>query len=214
MADLYIESVTTSKSRVGNGVRRLVTGTRDGAIYVCDYITALALEGKLFHVNHGTATTPITFIAYDADRPDFTLDVPPGVAALITRIQVYLEDSAGTDTEIIATTSSNVGGAGTSTVLTPLSTRRNSGVSSACAAYGTHTANITLPANTIEFWRAGHAFADAATQPPRLFEWVYTQGNPQVLVGPAGLQIHISATTTQAAGFIKVSYAEFASSEI
>ncbi len=214
MADLYIEGVTTSKSRSGNGVSRRVTGTRDGAIYTLDWVSAMALEGKLFQTSHGTVTTPITFIAYDADRPDFSLDVPTGVAAFLTRIQVHLETSAGTITEIIATTSTNVIGDGTATDLTIFSTRRNSGISSSCLAYGTHTADATVPANTNEFWRAGYAFADTTTDPFKIFEWNYQQGNPQLLVGPAGLQIHVSATTTQATGYIKVAWAELASSEI
>jgi hypothetical protein len=212
MADMKIKGLTTGKGRYGNGVQVDVTGTRDGAIYVCDYITGMALEGKLFQVNHGTVTTPITFIAYDADRPDFALDVPSGVAVIPTRIEVYLEDSAGTDTEIIVTTSNNNTGAATSTALTPVSTRRNSGLSSSCSAYGTYTANCTLPTSTLEFIRFGNPFAD--TVGGRHFIWKYTDGNPQVLVGTAGLQLHVSATTTQAAGFIKVTYAEFAATDL
>lgn len=212
MADLFINGVTTSKSRVGNNARAAVTGTRDGAIYVCDYILGMALEGKVFQANHGTLTTPITFIAYDADRPDFDLDVPTGVAAILTRIEIHLEDSAGTDNEIIVTTSNNIAGAGTSTALTPVSTRRNSGLSSSCSAYGTYTANCTLPTSTLEFVRFQNAFAD--TVGGRDYIWTYKDGNPQILVGPSALQIHVSATTTQAAGFIKVSWAELTSTDL
>ncbi len=209
---LRILGQTTSKSRVGNGAHVAVQGLRDGTIPVVDWVAACAIEGKLFQANHGTITTPIAFIAYDADRPDFALDVPSGSAAFLAKIQVYLEDSAGTDTEIIATTSNNLCGAATSTAITPVSTRRNSGVTSSCSAYGTYTANATLPTSTLEFWRQGNPFAD--TVGGRMYEWKYSDGNPQLLIGTAGLQIHVSATTTQAAGFIKVCWVELLSTEI
>ena len=213
MADMYILGQTTSKSRLGNGVRVPVQGLRDGTIPVVDWVAACAIEGKVFQANHGTVTTPITFIAYDADRPDFALDVPSGYAAFITKIQVYLEDAAGTDTEIIATTSDNLCGASTSTALTEVSSRRNGGVSSGCSAYGTYTANCTLPTNTLEFWRAGFPIAQAAGVAAN-FEWKFSDGNPQLLIGTSSLQIHVSATTTQAAGYIKVSWVELQASEI
>ena len=213
MADLRVYGQTTSKARVGNGQWVNVSGTRDGAIYTCDYIAGLAMEGKVFQAIHGTVTTPIAFVEYDADRPDFDLDVPTGVAALLTRIDVYIEAAAGTINEIIATTSNNLAGAATSTALTPVSTRRNSGITSSCAAYGTYTANCTLPTSTLEFWRAGHPAVMAAGV-PALHTWKYTDGNPQVLVGPSALQLHISATTTQAHGFIKVTWAELLSTEL
>jgi hypothetical protein len=213
MAQVFLVGATTSRVRVDNNNQVQASGTKAGELYTCDWITALALEGRVFQASHGTVTTPITFVAYDADRPDFALDVPLGSAAIITRIQVYLEDSAGTDTEIIVTTSDNNCGASTSTALTAISTRRNGGQSAGCKAYGTYAANCTLPTNTLEFYRWGNAFADTIGL-GRNFEWKISDGNPQILVGTASLQIHVSATSTQAAGFIKVTWADLLASQV
>jgi hypothetical protein len=213
MADLRIIGQTTSKARVGNGANVGVTGTRDGAIYVADYIQALAMEGRIFHVSHGTITTPITFLAYAAKRPVFALDVPTGTAVIPTRIDVFLESAAGTVTEIIAGTVGNVLGAGTSTALTPACTRTDRPVASNCSAYGNYTADSAAFTNDVEFWRAGTPIA-AAAGVPNLYTWKISDGNPQVLVGASALYLFVAATSTQATGFVKVTYAEVPSSAL
>lgn len=213
MADLRIVGQTTTKGRVGNGANVGVTGTRDGAIYVADYIQALAMEGRLFSVSHGTITTPITFLAYAVKRPVFALDVPAGTAVIPTKIEVYLEAAAGTVTEIVAGTVGNILGAGTSTALTPVSTRTDRPVTTGCSAYGNYTADSAAFTNDVEFWRTGTPIA-AAAGVPNLFTWKVSDGNPQVLVGASGLYLFVAATTTQATGFVNVTFAELPASAI
>jgi hypothetical protein len=214
VADLYINGVTTSKARSGNNTRLAATGTRDGALYTCPYVLNMALEGRVFHVSHGTVTTPITFIAYDADRPDLGIDVPTGTTIIPVRILVYLEDMAGTDNEIIVEANRNLLGASTSTALTIYNVRTDAPMATGCSAYGTYTANATAVTVASEFWRAGDPIAQAAGSPLKTFLWNLEDGTPQVLVGPASISLHVSATTTQAAGFVKASWIELPSSSI
>jgi hypothetical protein len=214
MADLFTIGQTTSKGRVGNGGSVRVTGTRDGAIYTADYILATALEGRLFQTSVGTITTPISFGSYDALQPELVIDVPTGTSIIPVHLQIHLETSAGTLTEVIANTVTNVIGAGTSTALSILSTRTNRPVTSGCSGYGAYSGNGAASTGVLEFWRYGDAFADAATKPPRVFEWDIRKNTPQVLVGPAALVVYISATSTQATGYIKASWMEFASADL
>ncbi len=214
MSDLYAIGSTLSKGRTSKGGNVRVTGTTDGAIYTVDYVLNMAMEGRLVGVSLGTITTPITFKAYDADQPELVIDVPSGTTIIPVHIDVYLEDSAGTDNEIIAITATNNVGAGTSTAITPLSTRTSRPATTGCSVYSAYAGNGTAPAGTQEFWRAGNAFADANTQPPRLFSWDVRHDVPVVITGTGALVMYISATTTQAAGFIKASWIELASTEL
>lgn len=209
MADIYIKGATTSRERVGNNQRVLATGTRDGALYTARYALAAALEGKLFSVRLGEATTPTTFrVGYDADQPEIAIDVPTGTAIIPVEIGVYLEDSGGTDTEMVAEASPALTGAGTSTTGTIISNRLNSGQASACTYRYTYSGNGTAPASYVEFWRAGYPFADATGNPAKLFAWLMEHAAPLVLVGPASLLLHISGTGTAPAGYAKVSWIE------
>lgn len=216
MADMKILAQTTSKSRVGNGVWREVTGTKDGAIYTADYVLGLALEGKVFTAQLGTASTPVTFrTGYDADQPEMAIDVPMGVAIIPLMIQVVLEDSAGTDNEIVAEASPALTGEGTATAGSILNNKLNSGLTSSCAYRYTYSGNGTVPANYVEFFRFNHAFADeGGAIVGNSVLWTPQGFAPVVLVGEASLLLHISATATAPAGYAKIMWAEFTSTDL
>jgi hypothetical protein len=203
---------TFGKEVAARGTLKTLAGTQDGAAYVCDYVLNKAMEGRLFIAQLGTATTPVSGrIGYDADQPEMVIDVPTGVTIIPVSIQVALEDSAGTDNEIVAEASPAVTGAGTSNTGTSYCMRLNSGYSSSCVYRYTYSGNGTAPASYVEFWRDGYAFADTTVGPIKTFAWsAYTSPAP-VLVGPASLLLHITGTTTAPAGFAKVVWAEFVS---
>jgi hypothetical protein len=208
MADLKIRGITTNKARSGNNVLVEVTGTRDGAIYTMPWAQAMALEGRVFNVSAGSFTTPISGkTAPDADQPELAIDVPTGTTILPVYIEVYLETTVGTAGEIIAQTSTNAVGAGTSTALTPVCTRRGANAT-ACLVYSAYTGNGTAPTGTCEFWRAGHPIAMAAGV-PAVYEWTIDKGG-QVIVGPGGLQMYLAAGTS-ITGFLKVQWIELPS---
>jgi hypothetical protein len=213
MADLRIRTQTTSKNYSSNGQMVDVQGLKDGTLPAVDWVMSKAIEGRVFHVSHGTVTTPITFVAYDEDRPAFALDVPAGTTIIPIRIQVYLEAAAGTVTEVIFETATNVVGAGTSTLLTPACTRTRGGRTTACTGYGLYTGNGTAPTGAIEFWRSGYPYVGAAGA-PALIEWNVMNGTPQIIEGAGSLVGYVSATTSQVNGFTKVSWIELLTSEV
>ena len=215
MADLYINGVTTSKARSGNNQRIAVTGTRDGAIYTCDWILAAALEGRLFHTQVGTVTTPVaTKVVMITLQPELVIDVPSGTTIVPVEIAVYLETFAGTLADIVAMTSTALRGAGTSTVGAALSTRTDRVVSSTCSIYHTYSGNAVAVAGTIEFWRYGEPWilATAEGNPTMKFEYSVRKNTPQVVVGPGSVSLCIGATGTGPTGYWTASWVEMPSS--
>lgn len=184
--------------------------TRDGAVVTADYLLARALEGKMFTANVGSASTPTSFAktAYDADQPQLVIDVPDNYLVIPTNIALSLEDSAGTDTEIMALHSSVNVGAGTSTAVTPVNNLTGGGASNA-SVYSLYTGNGTDPTTGTEQWffHDGYAFADATTDPKKRFEWSY-KDNPIAVRGTGSIVIYITGTTTAPAGYLTVSWIE------
>lgn len=217
MANLYAHAKTTSKAR-GNNTLVGLTSTPDGALYTADWLTSLALEGRLFTASHGLASTPINFNAvadYAATKPMFTIDVPAGTTIIPVSIQVYFETAVGTLTECWAVAGTGNVGAGTSTaVAAGLTTRLGSGLVSACTLYGTHTAAGTAPGAPREFWRDGHPVAVVAGVPTK-FEYDVRKYAP-VLIGNGAtgcLAVYAEATTS-ATGYVKVAWVELSSSDL
>jgi hypothetical protein len=215
MADMKLRGATTGRAVVGNNQMADMAGTRDGIAYSMDWVVSKAIEGKLFTAQLGTLTTPVVFrIGIDLDQPEMVIDVPQGVTMIPVHIAVYLEDMAGTDTEIVAAANPALCGAGTSTAGTILSKRINGNFASGCKFYYTYSADCVDPANYDEFWRDGDPIAQAAGSPKKRFEWTPASAPPPVLVGPASLVIWIDGTTTAPGGYAKVAWVEELSSNL
>ena len=182
---------------------------------------AQTVEGNVWLANFAEETTPISFTAYDQDRPDVTISVPSGTIVVPICVRVVLEDSAGTDTELRIAVVDAAVGEGTSTAITdgPHNLRSDlaaASATSACTVRRTHTANVAVTGYR-EIFRSTYAFADASTDPFKEITYApFGDGPPPpVLVGPATLFLGVAATTTQAAGFANLCWAEFsATSEI
>lgn len=179
---------------------------------------SLVLEGRVFHASFATQTTPISFTAYDQDRPDITVSCPDGAAIIPLYVKIELEDSAGTDTEAVFFITDVAVGAGTSTAITNGPHNMRSDIStrtSVATCVRTHTANITLT-NYRELDRWVYAFADATAGPAKIIEYnpLALNGLAPVINGPGTFCVAVAATTTQAAGFAQVYWAEFAEGEL
>lgn len=217
MSDLRVMPMSRSvgRSTADNAGYRAVRGLRDGSLSVADFILTHALEGRLFAFNLGTATTPVTFRAgLTVLQPEIVVDVPSGTTIIPVSIDCYLEDSAGTDTEIVASTSTALRGAGTSTAGTSEAMATDQLIATACSVYYTYSANATATSNLVDFWRAGYAFADATGNPAKKFRWSIYEDVPPILVGVSSLSIYIAATGTAPAGFCCVKWIELASTAV
>jgi hypothetical protein len=211
-------AATTARDRIQNQENLPLVGTPDGALYVLDYYLDLALEGRVFQAFTGTGTTPVTFASgFNLRAPQLAVDVPIAISIVPLRIQVYLETSSGANVEeVLALTGTSNLGAGTSTPLTPVSTRTDGIATSECPVYSLYSGLGTTPSNPSEFWHTGYNFADATGNPIKFFEWTSQQnGPPQVIVGPGTLAIYINGKgSTAPTGYARVSYIELPSSAL
>jgi len=167
-------------------------------------IDYLAAEGKVYVASAGSATTPLTAVAFDLDQPEITISVPADTVIIPIRVDIVLESFAGTDNEIIVWRTKNAIDAGTSTAMTegPTSTRTTSTFTSAATARVLHTANVTQT-SMVELWRAEQPLADTN---PGAFSW-----QPKELYfldGPATIGAQIAGTSTQPTFYGKLWWAE------
>lgn len=188
-----------------------LAASRQGALISQDQVFEWALAGRLFHAQQGDAGTQLDFAetAYDEDQPQFALRVPTGRAVVPLSLVVTFQDQAGTDTHVIWSRTTNDIGNGTSTAATISALRSDAPYESGCTARSLYTGNATAATGLIEVARFVDPFAAEADRLPR-YEWSYkTAGFVPVLVGPATLQLHVFATTTQPQGFGEYVWAEF-----
>jgi hypothetical protein len=209
MPSLFVPAYTTSRRRASGNQDIALQGTKDGALYIADYVLGMALEGRVFNASVGTASTVATFLAtWVESKPQLNIDAPLGTTIIPLRMQVYLEAQAGALTEIFATSGTNNIGAGTSTAVTPVSNRTDRPVASLAVVNSLYSVAGTTQTGQNEFWHTGYNFADATTHPGKYFEWDY-RNNPQVIVGVGSLALYIDANgNTAPTGFIRATWIE------
>lgn len=187
-----------------------VIASPTGELFTMGWQHRLALAGAVYTANIGTAATPVSFAktAYDADQPQFVLDVPDGYVAVPLRAHLALQDSAGTD-NILAVLHSSVNvGAGTSTAVTPVNNRTGGGAAN-CSVYTLYTGNGTDPTTGTEMWYEHdvYAFADATTDPFKTVKVDFANA-PLFIRGTGSLVFYVVGATTAPAGYLSVSWAE------
>ena len=230
MTDLRIKSGVSSVDRgVSDATPVDVRGTRDGAMFIAPWLTALALEGRCFGINTGTGTTPDGLgAAYDATKPDAYITVPAGTTIIPVFIEVTIEDSDTVQPNIIdcmAVLSSVADTATTSTPVTIYNMRTDAPITSNCTAVSVVTANGTTPltGNFLEFWRgtAGtmqDAFNDGNAATSELntrTAWNVGQATiPPIIVGSGSLSVYAAKPGAGVTGWITVIWAEVPSTSI
>ena len=213
MASIFVNAAERgSVSRSSEGTQLQLRGSRDGALFVADWYDAHAMEGRVFSANMGGVTTPLTFLITLANRPDAWIRVPDGTMILPLSAHVVLEDYAGTDTEIDMRIAQNDIGNGTSSAATvgPVSMRTDAPVTSNCVARQLATGDATAETNPMTIWRAEVSTANAAGNDAAGFHHITRaeMGYP-VLVGPSTWELFVAATTTQATGYVIMTWVEF-----
>jgi len=194
-----------------DALKKAFRALRDGTMSVADFTLVAALEGRVFTASLGSASSPATFTGYNAVRPILVVDVPLATTIIPLCIQGQIEDSAGTDNEVLAVLNNGNIGAATSTAISSSTIHSNTSDkpnTTNCSVYSLYTADGAAAVNPVEFWRWGSAFADVNTVPPRVFKWHWRDYAPVVAKGAAAIVLHASATTTQMAGFLKISWLE------
>lgn len=214
MSDLYgIAAQTTSRVSVAEGGNARLRALRDASLITANWYESMALAGRIVGANFGTVTTPLTFLVTAANRPDAWVRVPDGTAILPLSCNIVLETSAGTATEIDIRTAQNDIGNGTSTAASvgPQSLRGDSLFTSGCTARQLATADTTAETSPISVYRKTFGPISDTTTPGGLDRSVMItremMGYP-VLIGAATWEAFIAATTTQATGFVIMTWLE------
>lgn len=184
-----------------------------------------AHQGNVYIANIGVGTTVVDWVktAYDADQPQFVIDVPAGVTIMPLRLEVMQETEAGTLGEVIwGFANANVG-AGTSTAVT-----RSSGVGqyrpmlvnasgtepdSSCSIYRNYTGNgtdVTTAGAHAIFRRFSSPFVLSDGDPQEARVWSHLADGPApVIEGTGSLVCWIHGGSTAPTGFLTAIWAEF-----
>jgi len=175
----------------------------------------LVLAGHVHCVNRGSATTPIDFVktTYDEDQAQLVVRVPSGTVIVPLELEVVLETSGGTLNEVIWGWSENDVGAGTSTAITGRNMRTDAPNSTAITIQRDYTGNFTTAvSNLTEIFRDTYAFADAGTDPHKVYRLSIKEHVMPVLVGAASLILWVVGGTAPT-GYATVKYAEFSNAQ-
>lgn len=219
MSEMKIQRVVKNPNRATADMVEQYSGargTRDGVLFTAGYFESLAMQGRIFSANMGTVTTPLTFLVTAANRPDAWIRVPSGTAILPIKLNVVLESAAGTVTEIDVRIAQNDIGNGTSSAADVLarSHRTDAPISSLCTARQLATGDTTAETNPLSIYRRTYARADEAGIDYRGIEVTRELMGYPVLVGAATWEVFIAATSTQATGYVVMTWAELPSGDV
>ncbi len=226
MTDLRLNGAVSSVPRLTADNQWLAAhGLRDGAIVGAPWLTALALEGRVFGVNIGTGTSPTTFNAtYAAAEPDLWVHVPSGTTIIPVYLEVCFEDTGTAQVmDVVAVASATGDSAVTGTALTIRNMRMDAPISSGCTATAVVTAAGTSPlsGNHVEFWRPYAGFGEDAFNGSTGWvnaaihgaRWTVNESQvPPIITGAGSLAVYASGQA--ATGFITAVWAELPSTSI
>jgi len=221
--DAVVQQANVGRSSDSNQIA--VRATRDGSIFTAPWLTALALEGRLYAVNYGEGSTPVAVnAAFAAAEPDLYTYVPDATAIIPVFLQISIQDTlaAGAVQDIAAVASSTSDATVTGTAQTIHNVRTDAPSSSNCTVSGTVTGAGTSPytGNYYEFWRPeSMAQGDSATVGagigPYTWDWsVNTSGVTPIIIGAGSLSIFCSNAAGAQTGFFVQIWAELPESAV
>lgn len=219
MSDIRVVGASTPTRLTSDGNFISPRGLRDGTVVVTPLEMALSVEGRMFTAQNGDETTPLTFLALAANRPDAWLRAQGSAAIVLPTITVTLEAAAGTVTEIDVRIADNDIGNGTSTAATvgPYPTNTGGALSANTICRHLATGDTTAGTNERTVWRLTIPFANATTEGNQLPTFDITpamMGYPILKGGAGSIMVYISATTTQATGFVTWKWGEVPNNSI
>lgn len=200
---------------------------RDGSLSVADWMNLKNMEGRVFQVDVGAFSTPITGggagTVLDADQPEALISIPSGTTMILNRVAVQCQTpllaTDADEAEILVVVDKDVAwdGTGTMTAETPLSIRTDQKRTSNCTAKSAVTGDITVaPTADIELARAvitGDMNGTPANALWGLLDLVYEPVVKPIIVGPAMLVVYWGGTVATK-GFAQIQWAEVPSTDI
>jgi hypothetical protein len=221
---------STAVTREPEGEDVYLRALRDGSLSTVDFFTAMALEGRCFMANAGTATTPIAFGAGSTGivttEADLLVVVPNGTTIIPISLVIYNE-AYGTNAIYECLAAYGSGGTTTqptnATAVTPVNLRSDSPRGTSCTLWksGDAAGATYITTNIVEFFRDGlqsaitkaTAVANVANADQFRFSWSAVEtGVVPIIVGSQ--QLFVFSQAQEATGFIQFCYCELPSSVV
>ncbi|MFA5377153.1 MAG: hypothetical protein WC455_15485 [Dehalococcoidia bacterium] len=216
MANVKALVKQSSVARGTEGNFEYIRAINDGSLVTVPWIQSLALEGRIFTANFGSATSPATLDAsYAATDPDVSMDIPSGTSIIPLKVAVHFE-AYGTiavcETYTVCSKTLAAKSAGTQVV--PANYNTGSAIGSSCLFYTAPTVTDPNTTGSFELFRflQQNAITQAVNESTDYqFTWsIGDVGFAPVLKGPSSMTTW--ATSQAATGYIYYVWAEFPSS--
>jgi hypothetical protein len=188
--------------------------SRSGALVSLPFINQCIAEGRGFQISNVAKQTALATggLSYSDTVPAFSLDVPTGLTMVPLKIMLNQGGTVagGVITVIIShDTACRVASAGTAVV--PSNLRSDAPAASNVTAFSTSPTVGAGTAANRGIWAAilKHDVATSPNSAENKVDLDYFKDMLPILVGPASLQIHTFAGTTQPSWFYRIAWVEF-----
>lgn len=224
MSDIKLEPIvkTPSRNTADTAATKNVRGTRDGTLFTADWLTNLALQGRIYVCSDADQNDVVVgATSFATTTPTFLLDVPAGTAAIPLFVQLVQAGSvagAAIDVLIEFDNAARYTSGGTNETTGLLSTRTDQPLSAKCKLYSTGGSAIT--ATDAYGTMLKHILAipqDVAPAITEVYNWHQIEWHapfPILLVGPAAFLVYTYAGTTGPSWNWSVGWAELPSSDL
>ena len=211
MSDLRVYSKQQSISRATDDTWVALRATRDGSPIVTPWLTALALEGKVYQVRVGTITTPITGDVLITDTAAEAAASPPTGTTIIPVSLQFTFEAITTLADIAAKSVGAIHTAQT-TVFLPLNLRIGGGAATSTAGVGT-AGGVTVAAEAVTTTRVHYVSVSAtAADAPTCADKEFTV--PPILVGPSCFYVQIAGPVTAPTYFGNFNFVELVTTDV
>lgn len=213
--------------RSGDGSDVYLRALLSGELGIVDYFAVSALRGRMYTVNGGLVTTPVTWTAtatIDITKPVLFGVVPSDKAIVLVNLWLYME-AYGTNAQFECDAVVGTGGSRTSggTQRYGVNSRSDIDGGSGVTWWEGGATIVTVGATTKlnRFWRHGQQFAitkttasaTAAVDDPSKFEWNALETSTFVIAGPDS-QVAIHQGSQAGTGFAGLTYVEIPKGEL
>ncbi|KKN15676.1 hypothetical protein LCGC14_0983630 [marine sediment metagenome] len=209
---------TTAIGRESEGNNVYVKGLRDGTLTMAGFVEAMCLEGRVFHVTHGTVTAEATFGAGSLleTEPDLQVLAPAGTTIIPIGVTIQIEAYGSTAIFEAMVSIGGGGAAGADTPLTPVNLHTGSSRTSECDVGGSTNSGAAtdFTTNRTELVRWGFAKAvtigtatdDSAWYPPNYHWSAAKAGYYPIIKGAGGFMVYAAGQAST--GFISARWVE------
>jgi hypothetical protein len=190
---------------------------KNGTLSVAQFGEVMSLEGRVFHVQGGSVTSPITFGAgsIDTTEPDLFIYAPAGTTIIPLEVLIAVETYGTTLLWESMIAIGNGGAVGTVTSATPVNMNLGHGNASRCTVGVASNNDSTYFTTTVaEIWRATETVAvtlatadDDSTWQPANHVWRAKDAGYYPIVHGAGGLMAFSASQA-GTGFVSAKWIE------